>query len=87
MTRVTAVLFTAALAVATLLLPAADAPQRPRILGDAHVAFYVSDLAKARAFYKDFLGYAEPYTLNLRHSQSPWPSRLESHAPPAWWLA
>ena len=42
---------------------AADQPQRPRILGVAHMALYVSDLGKARAFYKDFLGYAEPYTL------------------------
>jgi lactoylglutathione lyase len=37
--------------------------RRPRILGIAHVAFYVSDLAKARAFYKDFLGYDEPFSL------------------------
>lgn len=37
---------------------------RPRILGDAHAAFYVSDLAKARVFYKDFLGFdEEPFTL------------------------
>jgi catechol 2,3-dioxygenase-like lactoylglutathione lyase family enzyme len=42
---------------------AADQAKRPRILGVAHVALYVSDLGKARAFYKDFLGYAEPYTL------------------------
>jgi catechol 2,3-dioxygenase-like lactoylglutathione lyase family enzyme len=63
MMRVTAVFFSAAATVATLLLPAADAPPRPKILGDAHVAFYVSDLAKARAFYEDFLGYAEPYKL------------------------
>jgi catechol 2,3-dioxygenase-like lactoylglutathione lyase family enzyme len=37
--------------------------RRPRILGIAHVAFYVSDLEKARAFYKDFLGYDEPFSL------------------------
>jgi catechol 2,3-dioxygenase-like lactoylglutathione lyase family enzyme len=37
--------------------------KRPRILGVAHMALYVSDLQKARAFYKDFLGYDEPYTL------------------------
>jgi lactoylglutathione lyase len=36
---------------------------RPKILGVAHMALYVSDLGKARAFYKDFLGYAEPYAL------------------------
>ena len=41
----------------------ADQAQRPRILGVSHMALYVSDLGKARAFYKDFLGYAEPYTL------------------------
>src|SRR5215469_14257877 len=37
--------------------------QRPRIVGVAHMALYVSDLGKARAFYEDFLGYAEPYVL------------------------
>lgn len=41
-----------------------DAVKRPKILGIAHVAFYVSDLAKARTFYEDFLGFAEePFTL------------------------
>ncbi len=42
---------------------AADEVKRPRILGVAHMALYVSDLQKARAFYKDFLGYEEPYVL------------------------
>jgi lactoylglutathione lyase len=37
--------------------------ERPRILGVAHVAFFVSDLSKARAFYEGFLGYDEPFTL------------------------
>lgn len=52
-----------------LLLPAlcaAEEAKRPRILGDAHVALFVSDLEKARAFYKDFLGYAEPYALKKK---------------------
>jgi lactoylglutathione lyase len=40
-----------------------DQVKRPRILGVSHMAAYVSDLQKARAFYKDFLGYEEPYTL------------------------
>lgn len=40
-----------------------ETPKRPRILGIAHVAFYVSDLEKTRAFYKNFLGYAEPFSL------------------------
>src|SRR5260370_9644609 len=42
---------------------AADEVKRPHILGLSHMAVYVSDLQKARAFYKDFLGYEEPYTL------------------------
>jgi len=42
---------------------AEDETNRPRILGVSHMALYVSDLQKARAFYKDFLGYEEPYTL------------------------
>lgn len=37
--------------------------KRPRILGIAHVAFYVSDLGNTRSFYKDFLGYEEPFSL------------------------
>ena len=36
---------------------------RPRVLGVAHMAVYVSDLQAARAFYKDFLGFAEPFVL------------------------
>ena len=42
---------------------ATDAPQRPKILGISHAAFYVTDMAKARAFYEGFLGYAEPYSM------------------------
>ncbi len=39
------------------------AQQRPRILGVAHMAVYVKDLAKTRQFYEQFLGYGEPFTL------------------------
>ena len=39
------------------------ASTRPRILGIAHVAFSVSDIEKARAFYEEFLGFAEPFSL------------------------
>ena len=39
-------------------------PARPRILGIAHAAFRVSDIEKSRSFYKDFLGFAEPFFLN-----------------------
>lgn len=60
-------LFAAALG-ATLLHralagPAPALPPRPPIVGISHAAFYVSDLAQARAFYKDFLGFAEPYSI------------------------
>lgn len=42
------------------------APRRPKILGVAHMAIYTSDLAKARAFWKDFLGFAEPFSLKKK---------------------
>jgi len=38
--------------------------QVPRVLGVAHVAFRVSDLSRTGAFYKNLLGYAEPFSLN-----------------------
>jgi catechol 2,3-dioxygenase-like lactoylglutathione lyase family enzyme len=41
----------------------AQAPERPSVTGIAHVALYVRDLAKARQFYEEFLGFAEPFTL------------------------
>jgi lactoylglutathione lyase len=34
-------------------------PARPQIIGIAHVALQASDLARARRFYGDLLGYAE----------------------------
>src|SRR3974390_3102339 len=49
--------------LAALILPARPPVSRPRVLGVAHMAIYVKDLAKARQFYEDFLGYAEPFTL------------------------
>jgi catechol 2,3-dioxygenase-like lactoylglutathione lyase family enzyme len=49
------------LAPATLLV-AQDTP-RPRITGVAHIAVFAHDFEKSRAFYRDFLGLEEPYTL------------------------
>ena len=46
------------------LIVKAQAPERPHILGIAHVAFHVSDIEKSRAYYKDFLGFAEPFKLD-----------------------
>ncbi len=42
---------------------AADGPKRPRITGISHAAFYVTDMAKARAFYEGFLGYQSPFSI------------------------
>jgi catechol 2,3-dioxygenase-like lactoylglutathione lyase family enzyme len=39
-------------------------PARPRILGIAHIAVSVTDIDKARAYYKDFLGFSESSPLN-----------------------
>ena len=46
-----------ALVIASAPWAAGAKPTRPRVLGISHVAFQVSDLAAARAFYEDFLGY------------------------------
>lgn len=46
-----------------LFLSLAAFGQRPQITGDAHIALYVADIEKSRAFYKDFLGYEEPFSL------------------------
>jgi lactoylglutathione lyase len=53
------------IALATFAISLFGQPMaRPKILGLAHVAYYVGDLNKARAFYEDFLGFAElPFTL------------------------
>jgi catechol 2,3-dioxygenase-like lactoylglutathione lyase family enzyme len=49
--------------LAISLLQTGERPARPRILGVAHIALFVSDLDKARAFYRDLLGFEEPFTL------------------------
>ncbi len=53
----------AALLLGSLPLLAADEPVRPHILGLSHIALYAHDLNRTRAFYRDFLGFAEPYSL------------------------
>jgi lactoylglutathione lyase len=47
----------------TLPLRADDAPTRPPIVALSHIALFVKDIEASRAFYKDFLGFAEPYSL------------------------
>src|SRR5688572_7810061 len=52
--------------LAALCRPA-PAAERPRLLGISHAAFRVGDVAKARAFYQDLLGYTvEPTRDGLR---------------------
>ena len=51
---------------ASLSVLAAEGPARPRIVGISHIALYAHDLSKTRAFYKDFLGFDEPYSLTNR---------------------
>jgi len=51
------------IAAATAIPLAAQQPSRPKVLGVAHMAIYVKDLAKTRQFYEKFLGFAEPFTL------------------------
>ncbi|MCX6144270.1 MAG: VOC family protein [Ignavibacteriales bacterium] len=41
----------------------AQTAKRPHVVGLSHAAFFVHDVDKARAFYKDFLGYNEPFSL------------------------
>lgn len=52
-------------------LGAQEAPRRPRITGISHAAFFVSDLAKARAFYEGFLGYRSPYSIPRKDPKEP----------------
>ncbi|MBC8167683.1 MAG: VOC family protein [Bryobacteraceae bacterium] len=58
-------LLLAACLFATVILPAQQAPQlkRPRITGVAHIALFVHDIEKSRAYYRDLLGYQEVFDL------------------------
>jgi catechol 2,3-dioxygenase-like lactoylglutathione lyase family enzyme len=44
-------------------LALAAEPSRPRILGMAHISVYAKDYEKSRLFYRDFLGFEEPFSL------------------------
>jgi len=58
----------AAAALLPLPSPAGDAPgtRRPPITGLSHVALWVANLDRSRAFYTGYLGFDEPYTLPAR---------------------
>ena len=60
-------LFLPLLALLAVLAHAAE-PPRPRITGISHAAFYVTDMAKARAFYEGFLGYASPFSIPRKNN-------------------
>lgn len=51
------------LAALCALLLSAGEPQRPKILGIAHIGIFAKDFEQSRAFYRDFLGFQEPYVL------------------------
>jgi catechol 2,3-dioxygenase-like lactoylglutathione lyase family enzyme len=60
---------------ATLLIPIfcislafAQEPKRPRITGISHVAVFVHNMDSSFAFYKDFLGYEEPFRIKKADS-------------------
>ena len=44
-------------------------PARPKITGISHVGYFVSDLPQAIAFWHDFLGFEEEYTLTKKDSK------------------
>jgi catechol 2,3-dioxygenase-like lactoylglutathione lyase family enzyme len=51
-------------------LHAQTSAQRPQVLGIAHVAFRVSNMAATEAFYQNLLGYQEPFALNSDNGKS-----------------
>ncbi len=52
-----------AIVILFLLTFSLAATERPPIVGIAHIAFQVSDLAKAKQFYGDLLGYEDGFRL------------------------
>ena len=50
-------------------IAAQETVKRPHITGISHVGYFVSDLPKAIAFWHDFLGYDEAYSLTKKDSK------------------
>ncbi len=61
--KIPTALFTLAALMLAALAGAEEAPRRPKIFGISHAGFYVTDMAKARAFYEGFLGFASPFSI------------------------
>lgn len=57
-----------ALFVSLPLIAQNAAPPRPKIYGISHVGYFVSDLPKSVAFWHDFLGFDESYSLTKKDS-------------------
>ena len=57
-----------ALLFSSSLLAQDAAPARPKITGISHVGYFVSDLPKSIAFWHDFLGFDEAYSLTKKDS-------------------
>jgi catechol-2,3-dioxygenase len=53
-------------ALCSQMIAAQETVQRPRITGISHVGYFVSDLPRAIAFWHDFLGYDESYSLTKK---------------------
>jgi lactoylglutathione lyase len=51
------------IAISFVYFAGAAEPARPHVTGLSHVAFWVHDVDQSRRFYKDFLGFDEPYSL------------------------
>src|SRR5487761_1932812 len=65
MTLRQAVVFLAAVAaVSSGVRAQSTAPQRPSIPGIAHIGLWTDDLAAARHFYGQILGFQEPFTVD-----------------------
>src|SRR5438445_12674754 len=58
-----------ALCLLSAVCSSQDTP-RPKILGVAHIAIYAADYQKSRAYYHDFLGFEDLYSLS-NHDCSP----------------
>ena len=50
------------LAMTLISTLSAETPSRPQILGISHAALYFTNLDAERAFFKDYLGFDEPYS-------------------------
>jgi catechol 2,3-dioxygenase-like lactoylglutathione lyase family enzyme len=57
--------FSAGLLLAATCLSGGNVPDvsRPQIVGVAHISLFAHDFEASRAFYRDLLGYEEPYSL------------------------